>query len=47
MIDVGRIDMSKLENLAKLSGIGSDELEAKLVEHGLSGVAFATGTFLS
>jgi hypothetical protein len=43
-MNLGRINMSKLEDLAKRSGIKVEELHAELEARGLKGVAFITGT---
>lgn len=43
-MNVGRIDMDKLERLAKSRGITYEELQAALKAHKLTGVAFITGS---
>lgn len=42
-MNLGRIDMTKLEALAKRAGITPEELHAALAARGLKGVAFMTG----
>jgi hypothetical protein len=43
-MNLGRIDMRKLEELARRAGIRTEELHAELEARGLKGVAFITGS---
>ncbi|WP_433332461.1 hypothetical protein [Spirillospora sp. CA-294931] len=41
--NLGRIDRTKLERLAQLSGISREDLDKALATHGVSGLTFTTG----
>lgn len=45
-MNVGKIDVARLERLAKESGISKEDFERALAERGLKGVRFMTGFYL-